>query len=191
MLWVQERQTAEPSNGIPLRHRRDVGRTATAKMTLQWCQLRPAQRTQPGTLLRRSCHPLRHLLCPHTDSLLMMLWGTVIIFSPGEYAAPSTTPGRWTGKRGDTAELLLLLSQGENAPGLGQTQDIDELQTKGRGNENHGYPPTNGHWEVLPPRPSIKVLQVIPDSTESYVNHNLHSVWPPISYSTLLPDERL
>lgn len=114
-------QTAEPSNGIPLRHRRGHGEDCHGQddSAVMPAQASPEDPTRhPG--LEEAAYPLRHLLCPHTDSLLMMLWGTVIIFSPGEYAAPQHHSWTVNRKRGGrTAELLLLLSQGENVQDLG------------------------------------------------------------------------
>lgn len=156
-------------------------------------QASPEDPTQHPSL-EEAAYPFRHLLWSHTDSLLMLLWGT-----PSSSAAlenmllPSTTPGQWTGREGAHSRAAAPLITRRERPGLrARLRTLMNSKPRVEGNENHDYPLTNGHWEVLlPPRPSIKSSRSFqaalnPMSTTTYIQCGL-----PVSYSILLPDERV
>lgn len=96
-------------------------------------------------------------------------------------------------ERGAHSRAAAPLITRRERPGLGaRLRTLMNSKPRVEGNENHDCPLTNGHWEVLlPPRPSIKSSRSFqaalnPMSTTTYTQYGL-----PISYSILLPDERL
>lgn len=188
----EREQTTEPSDGIHLRYKRGYGEDFLDQddAVVMSAQASPEDPTQHPSL-EEATYPFRHL------SALTLILCSSCSRVPHHHLQPWRTccslrhPWTTNRKRGrHTAELLLRRWE---RPGLGaRLRTLMISKPRVEGNENHDYPLTNGHQEVLlPPRPSTKSSRSFqaalnPMSTTTYTQYGL-----PISYSILLPDERL
>lgn len=153
---------------------------------LQGPQLRPAQRTQPCTLVWKMSHPVRLLPCPsHWFSGHPPPACPIAIFQHWRVCCSqqcSWTPNRE--KAGVFRVAAPPVRRWENPGPWGHTQEIDGLQTKGREEWKpwlYFY-----KWTVeTPPSPPPGSPPGPLDTAESYDQHNLHTVWP--SYLILNP----
>lgn len=176
----EREQTTEPSNGMHLRckrgHREDFhDQDDAAVMPTQASPEDPTRRPS----LEEATYPFRHLSaltlipcssCSRVPHHHLQPWRTC--------CSPAPPLDNEQEEREAYSRAAAPLFRRWERPGLGvRLRTLMNPKPRVEGNENHDYPFTNGHQEVLlPPGPS-QSPQVIPGSTESYVNHNLHSVW--------------
>lgn len=174
----EREQTTEPSNGIHLRYKRGHGEDFHDQddAAVMPAQASPEDPTQHPSL-EEATYPFRHL----SALTLILCWPCSR--APHHHLQPwrtccSLAPPLDNRQEEREAYSRAAAPKVRTSRAWGQTQDIDDLQTKGRGE----WKPWLSSYKRTPrsstSSPALhKVLQVIPGSTESCVNHNLHSVW--------------